>query len=86
LILAKNGFNSEILNLNVGGTHRVMVSQKILTAVQGSALQKMFTGMHNLKKVDNSVFLDRDGTTFQTLINYLRNDRKVYPEFENANE
>ena len=38
LILAKNGFNSEILNLNVGGTHRVMVSQKVLTYVQGSAL------------------------------------------------
>lgn len=26
LILAKNGFNSEVLNLNVGGTHRIMVS------------------------------------------------------------
>lgn len=63
-----------------------MVSQKVLASVQGSSLQKMFSGMHNLKKVDNSIFLDRDGLTFQTLVNYLRNDRKVYPEFENAND
>lgn len=63
-----------------------MVSQKVLTSVEGSALQKMFSGMHNLKKIDDKIFLDRDGFTFQTLINYLRNDRKVYPEFENAND
>jgi len=58
----------------------------VLTSVEGSALQKMFSGMHNLKKIDDKIFLDRDGFTFQTLINYLRNDRKVYPEFENAND
>ena len=58
----------------------------MLTSVEGSALQKMFSGMHNLKKIDDKIFLDRDGFTFQTLINYLRNDRKVYPEFENAND
>ena len=84
--MAKNGFKSDIINLNVGGTHKVMVSQKVLTSVGGSNLAKMFSGMHSLKKVDNSVFLDRDGLTFQTLVNYLRNDRKVYPEFENSNE
>jgi len=58
----------------------------VLTSVEGSALQKMFSGMHNLKKIDDKIFLDRDGFTFQTLINYLRNDRKIYPEFENAND
>ena len=42
--------------------------------------------MHELKRVDNSIFLDRDGTTFQKLVNYLRNDRKIYPEFENPND
>lgn len=42
--------------------------------------------MHELKKVDQSIFLDRDGKTFQTLINYLRNERKIYPEFESQNE
>jgi hypothetical protein len=46
----------------------------------------MFSGLHEIKKVDDSIFLDRDGKTFQTLINYLRNDRKIYPEFENQND
>ena len=82
----KNGFESDILQLNVGGTHKLMVSTKVLQSVQGSQLQKMFGGMHELKKVDDCVFLDRDGGTFQTLVNYLRNDRKVYPEFDNVND
>jgi hypothetical protein len=41
-----------------------MVSQKVLTSVPNSGLEKMFSGMHELKKVDNSFFLDRDGNTF----------------------
>jgi hypothetical protein len=35
----------------------------------------MFNGMHDLKKIDDKVFLDRDGKSFQYLVNYLRNDR-----------
>ena len=38
-----------------------------------------------MKKTDNEVFLDRDGTTFETLVNYLRNERKVFPEFVDKN-
>jgi|TARA_B110000305_G_C19131690_1_gene489242 hypothetical protein len=63
-----------------------MVSQKVLCSAPNSSLEKMFSGMHELKKVDQSIFLDRDGKTFQTLINYLRNERKIYPEFESQNE
>ena len=46
----------------------------------------MFNGMHELKKIDEEVFLDRDGTTFQHLVNYLRNDREVLPEFSDRND
>lgn len=46
----------------------------------------MFNGMHELKKIDDSVFLDRDGKTFQYLVNYLRNDRTVFPEFMDKND
>jgi len=38
--------------------------------------------MHELKKVGEEIFLDRDGSTFQSLINYLRNERKVFPDFQ----
>ena len=41
--------------------------------------------MHELKFIDDKVFIDRDGETFEFLINYLRNERKVFPEFEDKN-
>jgi hypothetical protein len=56
-----------------------------LTSVPGSKLAALFSEMHELKKVDGEVFLDRDGVTFETLVNYLRNDRKVFPEFTEKN-
>ena len=46
----------------------------------------MFSDMHELKVIDDEVFLDRDGKTFETLVNYLRNDRKVFPEFMHKND
>jgi len=45
----------------------------------------MFSGLHEVKKIEDEVFLDRDGDTFETLVNYLRNDRRVFPEFADKN-
>ena len=42
--------------------------------------------MHELKKINEEVFLDRDGKTFETLVNYLRNERRVFPEFNDKNQ
>lgn len=58
----------------------------MLQSVPDSLLAKMFSEMHELKKIDDEVFLDRDGRTFETLVNYLRNDRKVFPEFSDKNQ
>jgi hypothetical protein len=33
--------------------------------------------MHELKKIGEEVFLDRDGKTFETLVNYLRNEAVI---------
>jgi len=46
----------------------------------------MFNDMHELKKTDEAVFIDRDGKTFEFLVNYLRNDRRVFPDFADKNE
>lgn len=67
--------DSEIVNLNVGGTHHIQTEKDVLRSVPESTLAKMFSDMHELKKIDNEIFLDRDGSTFETLVNYLRNDR-----------
>ena len=66
--------DSEVVALNVGGTHHMMTERDILRQVPGSTLEKFFNGMHELKKIDDKVFLDRDGKSFQYLVNYLRND------------
>lgn len=77
--------DSEVVSLNVGGNVHIQTEKDVLRSVPESLLAKMFSDMHELKKIDDEVFLDRDGKTFETLVNYLRNDRKVFPEFEEKN-
>jgi hypothetical protein len=78
-------YDSEVVSLNVGGTVKIQTEKEVLCSVEGSTLSKLFSDMHELKKIDEEVFLDRDGETFKTLVNYLRNDRKVFPEFSEKN-
>lgn len=81
LIRSKVAYDSDVVNINVGGTMHLQTEKDVLQSVQGSTLQKLFSDMHELKIIDDEVFLDRDGKTFEALVNYLRNDRKVFPEF-----
>jgi predicted DNA-binding protein (UPF0278 family) len=53
--------DSEVVALNVGGTHHLMTERDVLRLCPGSDLEKMFNGMHELKKINEEVFLDRDG-------------------------
>jgi len=85
-IAAMVNMDSEVIAVNVGGTHHLMTERDVLRLVPGSTLEKMFNGMHDLKKIDGEVFLDRDGRTFQYLVNYLRNKRTVFPEFIDYND
>ena len=77
--------DSEIISLNVGGRAHIHTAKDVLTSVEGSKLAALFSEMHELKRVDDEVFLDRDGSTFETLVNYLRNERKIFPEFTEKN-
>ena len=72
--------------MNVGGTHHLMTERDVLRLVPGSLLYKMFSGMHEMKKINDEVFLDRDGKTFLNLVNYLRNNMTVFPEFMDKND
>ena len=72
---------SEVVALNIGGTHHLMTERDVLRLVPGSLLHKMFSGMHECKKIGDEVFLDRDGKTFLNLVKYLRNNMTVFPEF-----
>jgi len=83
MVKDKFKYESPIIKLNVGGTHKMAADQALLASVEGSDLAKLFNQMHMLKYTDDKeVFLDRDGRTFETLLNYLRNDRKIFPDFK----
>jgi len=43
---------------------------------KGSNLEKTFgpEGVDNLSRIGDKIFIDRDGRTFELLINYLRNN------------
>jgi len=74
--------NKGLVSLDVGGSHRIKTNLDLLTEVKGSLLEMMFSGKLELHKNEKgNVFLDRDGETFLTLVNYLRNRREI-PAFD----
>ncbi len=61
--------------LNVGG-HKFHTTTATLCNVQGSMLEAMFSGRHSAHtEQDGSYFIDRDGTHFRHILNYLRDGR-----------
>ena len=69
-----------IVNLNVGGQH-FTTSQQTLTSDPNSMLAAMFSGKHTQEPTgDGSFFIDRDGTHFRFILNYLRNGELILPE------
>ena len=67
-----NKIQNEIVILNVGGI-KFTTSLRTLQAEPESMLGVMFSGRHPLvKQEDGSIFIDRDGTYFRIILNYLR--------------
>ena len=68
------------VELNVGGQH-FTTSLQTLTKDPGSMLHAMFSGRFDTKPAkDGSCFIDRDGTHFRYILNYLRTGRLLLPE------
>jgi len=85
-------FDGQIIDLNVGGTH-FSTSRSTLTKYPESMLGVMFSGRHDIEAMkcsDGSFFIDRDGTYFRHILNYLRDGEVVirsYPKsFEAVQE
>ena len=67
------------MRLSVGGAH-FETSIDTLTADSASMLAAMFSGRHNvLKDEDGRYFIDRDGTHFRYILNYLRDGNTYLP-------
>ena len=73
-----------IVKLNVGG-HYFTTSRQTLTRDPNSMLAAMFSGKFEMKPhEDGTFFIDRDGTHFRFILNYLRTGKLTSPEGEAA--
>ena len=71
---------SSTVKLNVGGQH-FTTSVQTLTKDPNSMLASMFSGRFDMKpSEDGSFFIDRDGTHFRFILNFLRTGKLTLPE------
>lgn len=69
--------DGEPIELNVGGS-KFTTSQDTLCRIEGSYFDAMFSGRHTARKCrDGSYFIDRDGSHFRHILNYLRHGSVV---------
>ena len=67
-----NRISEQKITLDIGG-YKYSTSLQTLRAEPESMLGTMFSGRHPITKQDDgSVFIDRDGTHFRIILNYLR--------------
>ena len=66
---------SEIIELDIGGTHKIATARATLTKFPSSAIGCMFSGKHKLNKHKGRIFIDRDGDPFISVITYLRSGK-----------
>jgi hypothetical protein len=60
-----------IIEINVGGTPYV-TTRETLCRIKGTMLEKMFSGTLESTKLGSAYFIDRDGTIFRYILQYLR--------------
>ena len=71
---------SSTVKLNVGGQH-FTTSVQTLRKDPNSMLAAIFSGKFEMKpSEDGSFFIDRDGTYFRFILNYLRNGELILPD------
>lgn len=70
----------DVVKLNVGG-HYFTTSLQTLTKDPNSMLGKMFSGKYIARAGGNgAVFIDRDGTHFRFILNFLRTGKLTLPD------
>jgi hypothetical protein len=72
---------SNVLDLDIGGTHKITTTRSTLCTYKDSTLAAMFSGRHKLTMHNGRVFIDRDGEVFGNVLQFLRNGK--VPLFEN---
>ena len=77
--------NTECIKLNVGGSLFVTSKETVMRCE--SMLSSMFSGRIPIKTDDDGyVFIDRDGSHFRTILNFLRDGNVTKPSTEQESE
>lgn len=77
--------NNEIM-LDIGG-HSFTTTLTTLQRFPETMIGAMFSGRHNLKKNEaGSYFIDRDGTHFRHILNFLRSPERFLLHFQLSSE
>jgi len=84
IIESVNIKDSDILDLDVGGTQKITTLRSTLLKYPNSALAAMFSGKYEIAKHNERHFIDRDGSSFVYVINFLRNSKM--PNFKDKAE
>lgn len=75
----------EIIDLNVGGKDDFCVRKSTLCYAQGSALEALFSGRHQLQKKNDKIFIDRNPQAFNLMLDFIRNSGQLH-EQQKSNE
>jgi hypothetical protein len=82
--LAQGCSESDIIDIDVGGTHFPSTTRSTLIKYKNSALAQLFSGNYTLTQKGGKVFIDREGEPFVNVINYLRSG--TFPILRNEEE
>lgn len=71
--------NKEIIKLDIGG-YIYKTTKTTLTKYKNTYFSGLFSGKYKIiEQEDGSIFIDRDGSHFKTLLNFMRSGRIVMP-------
>jgi len=84
IIESVNIKDTDILDLDIGGTQKITTLRSTLLKYPKSALAAMFSGKYEVAKHNERYFIDRDGNSFVHMVNFLRNGKM--PNFKDKTE
>jgi BTB/POZ domain len=85
-IIAKTQHLDPQVKLDIGG-HTFTTTLTTLTRIPDSMLGAMFSGRHTLEKNESGAyFIDRDGTHFRHILNFLRSPENFDKQLLNSSE
>ena len=83
----QHSFLFPVVTISVPWFSQALIHFRLIVVILGSMLHAMFSGRFDTKPgEDGSYFIDRDGTHFRYMLNYLRTGQLIVPKGEITRE